>query len=101
MKSISDLKKFFGQIMNTKILVIIFIVGIGLMMLPSGGTKEKKEVVEQQISGTAYKEEIEKQLKSILSSVKGAGNVEVMVTLEDDGQTIFAADEKSDSQIEG
>ena len=60
MKSISDLKKFFGQIMNTKILVIIFIVGIGLMMLPSGGTKEKKEVVEQQISGTAYKEEIEK-----------------------------------------
>ena len=101
MKSISDLKKFFGQIMNTKILVIIFIVGIGLMMLPSGGTKEKKEVVEQQISGTAYKEEIEKQLKSILSSVKGAGTVEVMVTLEDDGQTIFAADEKSDSQIEG
>ena len=101
MKSMSDLKKFFGQIMNTKILVIIFIVGIGLMMLPSGGTKEKKEVVEQQISGTAYKEEIEKQLKSILSSVKGAGNVEVMVTLEDDGQTIFAADEKSDSQIEG
>ena len=95
MKSISDLKKFFGQIMNTKILVIIFIVGIGLMMLPSGGTKEKKEVVEQQISGTAYKEEIEKQLKSILSSVKGAGNVEVMVTLEDDGQTIFAADEKT------
>ena len=60
MKSMSDLKKFFGQIMNTKILVIIFIVGIGLMMLPSGGTKEKKEVVEQQISGTAYKEEIEK-----------------------------------------
>ncbi len=58
-------------------------------------------MVEQQISGTAYKEEIEKQLKSILSSVKGAGNVEVMVTLEDDGQTIFAADEKSDSQIEG
>ncbi len=42
MKSISDLKKFFGQIMNTKILVIIFIVGIGLMMLPSGGTEEKR-----------------------------------------------------------
>ncbi len=98
-KGADGLKKFFGQIMNTKILVIIFIVGIGLMMLPGGGAKEKKEVVEQQINGTAYKEEIEKQLKSILSSVKGAGNVEVMVTLEDDGQTFFAADEKSDSQI--
>lgn len=97
MKSLDELKKFFGQIMNTKMLVIIFIVGIGLMMLPSGGAKEKKEVVEQQVSGAAYKESIEKQLKSILSSVKGVGNVEVMVTLEDDGQTFFAADEKSDS----
>ena len=97
MKGLNELKNFFGQIMNTKMLVIIFIVGIGLMMLPSGGAKEKKEVVEQQVSGAAYKESIEKQLKSILSSVKGVGNVEVMVTLEDDGQIFFAADEKSDS----
>lgn len=91
-------QKIFGQIKNTKTLILIFIVGIGLMLLSSGGVKEKKEVVHEDIGSTAYKEEIEKQLKTILSSVKGVGNVEVMVTFEDDGQTFFAADEKSDSQ---
>lgn len=98
MKSLEDLKKFFGQIMNTKLLVIIFIVGIGLMMLPGGGTKEKKEVVTQDNAGITYRENVEKQLKTILSSVKGVGSVEVMVTLEDNGQTFYAADERTDSQ---
>lgn len=99
MKYAETIQKFFGQIMNTKVLVIIFIVGIGLMMLPGGGTSGKEEVVEQQqIDSAAYKNEIEKQLKTILSSVQGAGKVDVMVTLEDEGTTVFAADEKSDSQ---
>lgn len=100
MKTVDDIKNFFGQNMNTRTLVIIFIIGIGLMMLPSGGTKEEKEVINEQLDSVEYKERIEKQLKAVLSSVKGVGKVEIMVTLEDDGQTLLAADEKSDIRDE-
>ncbi len=37
-----DFKKLFGQIKNTKVLVIIFIVGIALLLLPAGQSSEKK-----------------------------------------------------------
>jgi len=98
MKSIAELKKLFGQIMNTKVLVLIFIVGIGLMLLPGGDTKKKEETTSQDVFCATYREGIEKQLKTILSSVKGVGSVEVMVTLEHDGKTHFATDESLDEQ---
>ena len=42
-----------------------------------------------------YKNDIENQLEKILSSVKGAGNVSVMVTLESGQETVYVQQEKS------
>lgn len=98
MKIIEKIKKYFGQIKNTKLLVIIFIVGIVLIIFPNGSMTKKKEVVEQKDCVLSYKEDLEKQLKTVLSSVKGVGNTDVMIVLENDGQTYFAADETSDIQ---
>ncbi len=98
MKYKDELKKFFGQIMNTRALVIIFIVGIGLMLLPQEKDKGENVSSAKADCGTAYKTEMEKQLKTILSSVKGVGSTEVMITLENDGQTFFASDVKAEHQ---
>ena len=98
MKYKEHFQKIFGQIMNTKVLVVIFIVGIGLLLLPGGTTKEKKTANTQADCGTVYKTEMEKQLKTILSQVRGVGNTEVMITLENDGQTFFASDVKEEHQ---
>lgn len=86
--------KFFGQIMNTKTLAVIFIVGIGLLLLPSGNNKEPKEI--KAIADTT-KKDIESELASILSKVKGAGKVDVMITLADKGATFYAQDERTDN----
>lgn len=82
--------KYFGQIMNTKTLLVIFIIGIVLLFLPSGKPKEEKEIYDTKIISKA---ETEKELESILSKIKGAGKVEVMITLEDAGTTHYAQDE--------
>lgn len=83
--------KYFGQIMNTKTLLIIFIVGMVLLLLPSGRPSEPKEV--SNVNNTS-KEEIETELETILSKIKGAGKVDVMITLEDNGATHYAQDEQ-------
>lgn len=90
------IKKFLGQIKNTKLLVIIFILGIVLMLFPTGNGEKDKEVILGEESGTEYKQNIEKELEKALSLVKGAGNVKVLVNLENDGESFMAKDEKNE-----
>jgi len=97
-----DLKKLFGQIKNTKALNIIFIVGIVLLMLPTGNSEKTKEIAETD-EFLKYQDELEQDLENIISKIKGVGSVDVMVTLEDSGNTYFAKDEsenitKTDSE---
>ncbi len=87
--------KFFGQIKNTKTLIIIFIIGIALVMFPA---KTEKEISVTKNEESTYKAEIEHQLSEIIGKIKGVGKVSVMVTLSDNGNTYYATDEKSDSK---
>ncbi len=101
MKYKEEVKKFLGQIKNTKLLVIIFIVGIVLILLPSGNGKGSKEVVLKEDSVEIFKQTMEKELEDALSSVKGAGKVQVLINLDDSGESFVAADEKSEENISG
>lgn len=83
--------KIFGQIMNTKTLVIIFIIGMILLIMPSGKTSESKEIHN---TIDVSKESIEEELEGIISKINGVGRVDVMVTLEDKGVTYYAQDEQ-------
>ncbi len=85
------LKRYFGQITNTKTLIIILIVGVALVMLPTG---EKAPAKENKIDENTYKITIENDLKEILQNIKGAGKIDVMITLSDNGNTLYATDEK-------
>ncbi len=89
------LKSFFGHIKNTKVLAVIFIIGIGLMLIPAGNEEKTQQPAEETADFKGYKQTIEEDLQKILSQIKGAGKVSVMVTLSDGGDTYFAVDENA------
>jgi len=91
-------KKFFGQIMNTKYVAIIFIVGIALIALPS--TEKPEEKQDKGNVSELYKEKIKTELEKIISEIKGAGEVSVMITFSDDGNTLYAVNESYSSSGE-
>lgn len=94
----NKLSEKLGQNRHTKMLALIFIVGIVLLLLPTE-QKEKKPVVEEDTLLT-YREETEARLSEMLSRVKGVGKAEVMITFADSGQTFFAEDTEEQRQGE-
>lgn len=96
------IQNFFGQIMNTKGLIIILLVGIGLLLVSGSFSRSSRETEEvkgdKAVSSAAeYEKQLEKRLTDILSTIQGAGDVSVMITLDDEGQNIYATDEKSET----
>ena len=73
-----------------KYLVLILLVGIGLMLIPS----RKDTEVPQSNAESAYPETVSltEELEDILSSIKGAGKVKVMLTVKTGEQTIYQTD---------
>ncbi len=74
-----------------KYLVLILLIGIVLMLIPSGTKKttqtpEKHEVVTVSLS---------EELEQILSNINGAGRVQVMLTVESSEETIYQTDAPS------
>ncbi len=93
-----ELKKLFGQIKNTKVLCVIFILGIALLMLPGGSKKNSENSnVKTTDDFTSYQKELEEDLCKIISKIKGVGKVDVMIILEDTGNTYFAKDESQNT----
>ena len=85
-------KSISGSVTN----YIILIGLLGIVFLSIGEILPQKEtVVSADNYYENYKANIEKQLKNILSSVKGAGEVDVMVTLESGQETVYVQQEKT------
>lgn len=72
-------------------LLIIAICGVVLIMLPASGNKKKNvinndsnKIIEKsiEITGDEYCEKLEMRLEELLISIKGVGNVKVMITLK-------------------
>ena len=98
-----DFKNIFLKTTNSKGLVIIFIVGIGLLLMPGLFSQSKeaaKEKTEEPLTfnRSAYEKELENRLANILSTIRGVSNVSVMITLEDDGESYYARNEKADEK---
>lgn len=98
-----DIKKIFGQSTNTKPLMIIFMIGVALLLLPNlFGTRSEQSATQSTstaaIDAAAYEKELEKRLAAILSTVSKVSDVSVMITLTDSGEAYYAQNEKSDTQ---
>lgn len=84
------LKEISSKLGKNKYIILVLIAGIVLLLLPADKKEEAPESSDslQQFSLT----EVEKKLGDILSSLDGAGNVKVMLSVKDEGQRIIAKD---------
>lgn len=76
------LKEFFGKY---KYVALVLAVGIGLMLLPSGKGEETETVITKSQESILS---VEERLARILQQVKGAGEVQVLLT-EASGEEIL------------
>lgn len=87
--------KLAGWIKKYRYVALVLIVGIVLMLWPTASPKEEtvcvEEKVDQQPDMTA------EMLEKILSQIKGAGKVEVLLTCSAGERTIYHVNERSSS----
>jgi len=96
-------EKYLKRFTNTKGLVIILLLGIGLLLMP--GLLPKENTARTALQNTAvsvdsrtYEKELEKRLANILSTVRGVSHVTVMVTLADYGEAYYVQNEAVDEK---
>ncbi|AFK86936.1 MULTISPECIES: stage III sporulation protein AG [Thermoanaerobacterium] len=85
-KTIQDLTVIF-------IIGLIILIGASIFFKPKPTNKSSdKQMVETQITNEDYASKLESELKEILSKIHGAGNVDVLVTLDSDEEVVAAMD---------
>lgn len=97
-KLTEELKKLQSRLIKLKYPALILAVGILLLLLPSGkaGTTEPKQETEVKDSLALEASRIE----AILSQVKGAGEVKILLSWEEGGQTEYARDTEAQTQTD-
>ena len=69
--------------LNKKQLLIVFILGIALLLIPSGFSEKQTEGVEEELLDYAtYIERLEGNLEKTLGRMYGVSDVDVMITLK-------------------
>lgn len=84
-----------------KIIIFVGILGIALIffsgLLKTSGTQKTKSST-QNSSTKEYVFQLESSLREMVSSIKGAGNTKVLVTLENSEETVYATEEKKNKE---
>ncbi|SFP96586.1 stage III sporulation protein AG [Lachnospiraceae bacterium XBB1006] len=89
-------KKVFS--MKKESLLFVFLIGVLLLVLgmPTSDKQKETEVdaedEETRLSG--FEERMEEKLQALLSEMEGAGEVQVMVTVEDTGESVMGKDSR-------
>ena len=87
-----DKRKLITLVSKYRYVLIVVAVGLVLMLLPGGSDKEPEQP--QQIQETAP--DMEAELAHILSKIKGAGKVEVLLTIAYGQETCYQTDKRED-----
>lgn len=75
--------------------IYLGIAGIALIFASSFFSTEQPKTVESQPQ-TAQVQQLESQLKTLVSSIEGVGQVEVMLTLDTESEQVYATDQTSE-----
>lgn len=94
-----EIKGVFGKItsliMKYRYAACILLIGIVLMLLPSGSKEVQKPA---ETDGTISSEiSVEQQLGALLSKIQGAGRVEVMLSYANGAETLYQTNTESDN----
>lgn len=84
-----------GDSKKLKIIVAIGLIGIVLIFasdLLSSSDKKVKEDNSKGISYEDYNKDLEDKLTTLISSIEGVGECQVMVTLENTAESVYATD---------
>ena len=96
-------KKLTPFLKKYKYAVLILLLGIALLLLPTGKNKKAEETIPEQtaITDENYAALLEARLTEMLSQIHGAGKVEVMLTLRRGSQTQYQTDIQTNSNGDG
>ncbi len=101
-EKLDKIKKLLNKDKKIFVLVILALAAIVFLIISEFAESEKKEVITDSVKATdEYTEKIEKKLTELISSVEGAGQTVVMVTLEASEENIFAKEIKTDDDKTG
>lgn len=92
LKDNGQLKGIFSKLSKYKYPLIIVIVGIALVLFPTGGEKKGKRSESDNTIGVENEfsiSELEKRLESILAQCEGVGRVKVLLTQKSSAETIY------------
>lgn len=78
--------------------VIYILLAAGILLLAGGTLKPKQEINQAHKIVSEPQEDNEKRLEEILSMIKGAGRVSVMITEENRGRKIFGYDTQGEDK---
>lgn len=84
--------KFFKDKKGNTVIYILLAAGIFLLLAGSTLSKPKQNINQVQNTSSLPQEENEERLEEILSQIKGAGRVSVMISEENSGRKIFGYD---------
>ena len=93
-----EIKEIFKNLSNNKKNIVLIICAVlALVLLVLSGVSEEKETGEQldvklNISSVEYIKEQEEKLKELIEKIDGAGETEVMITLESCYENVYLKD---------
>lgn len=89
-------EKLISYVKKYKFVALVALVGIVLMLLPSGGQEEKTAAEPVNVSEGYSLAETEQRMEQVLGRIRGVGQVQVMLTLKS-GSSLQLAENRSDS----
>ena len=72
--------------------LLVLAIGVLLLLLPSGGKTEQRAVEETAETDGFDLEAFTDQLEALLGNMQGVGRVQLLLSLEDGGETIYQMD---------
>lgn len=95
-ESALDMKNIFAKILDLikkyRYAVLVFIIGLILMALPDFNMNRETELADI-VEKTTSEPTLEEKLSQILSQVDGAGNVQVVLTVETGEEVVYQTDD--------
>lgn len=95
-----DREKGMEFLRKNRWILLIGIVGIILLLLPTGSQKQAP-VIEASEDEIFSLEAFEAQLEAILSDIRGAGHVRVMLSLKNGTETVYATNDNMNLRTDG
>ncbi len=94
-----DYKKIKAVLFTKKTAIIMILIGVSVSLAISFLPEKKENAVTEKITVEEYREGLENRLKKLIKSISGAGNCEVMITLKNSTEYIYATEKKSSESV--